>query len=91
MDKDLTKIFGRFERNNFTTNSVSPNSYKLEQNYPKPFNTSTNINCELKNAGFASLKIFDLLEREIAEPVNETKEACRYTIDFNASKYLLAS
>ncbi|MBN8568415.1 MAG: T9SS type A sorting domain-containing protein [Ignavibacteria bacterium] len=65
--------------------------YKLNQNYPNPFNPSTKINYELKNAGFVSLKIYDLLGREIAELVNETKDAGRYTIDFNAGKYMMSS
>ncbi|MBS1494039.1 MAG: T9SS type A sorting domain-containing protein, partial [Bacteroidetes bacterium] len=65
--------------------------YKLNQNYPNPFNPTTKINYELKNAGYVSLKIYDLLGREIAELVNETKDAGRYTIDFNASKYMMAS
>jgi len=65
--------------------------YKLNQNYPNPFNPSTKINYELKNAGFVSLKIYDLLGREIAELVNETKDAGRYTVDFNANRYMMAS
>ncbi|MBS1494038.1 MAG: T9SS type A sorting domain-containing protein [Bacteroidetes bacterium] len=65
--------------------------YKLNQNYPNPFNPTTKINYELKNAGFVSMKIYDLLGREIAELVNETKDAGTYTVDFNASKYMMAS
>ncbi|MBN8568414.1 MAG: T9SS type A sorting domain-containing protein [Ignavibacteria bacterium] len=65
--------------------------YKLNQNYPNPFNPTTKINYELKNAGFVSLKIYDLLGREITELVNETKDAGRYTVDFNASKYMMSS
>ncbi|MBX7044749.1 MAG: T9SS type A sorting domain-containing protein [Ignavibacteria bacterium] len=71
--------------------SVIAYDYKLNQNYPNPFNPSTRISYEIKNAGFVSLKIYDLLGREIAELVNETKEAGRYMIDFNAAKYSLAS
>ncbi len=71
--------------------SVIPFEYKLNQNYPNPFNPTTKINYELKNTDFVSLKIYDLLGREIAELVNETKDAGRYTVDFNASKYMMAS
>ncbi|MBS1494937.1 MAG: T9SS type A sorting domain-containing protein [Bacteroidetes bacterium] len=91
MDKDLTKLFGRTEVTGTVTNTVLPLDYKLGQNYPNPFNPSTKINYEIKNAGFVSLKVYDLLGREIAELVNETKDAGRYTIDFNASKYMMAS
>ncbi|MBS1494040.1 MAG: T9SS type A sorting domain-containing protein [Bacteroidetes bacterium] len=73
------------------TSPVIAYNYKLNQNYPNPFNPTTKINYELKNAGFVTMKVYDLLGREIAELVNETKEAGRYTIDFNASKYMMAS
>lgn len=61
------------------------NEYSLAQNYPNPFNPTTSINFQIKEQGFVSLKIFDMLGREIADLVNETKDAGKYTIEFNAN------
>lgn len=93
VQSDTRKVFGSSEskEGKDITPTTVPLEYKLNQNYPNPFNPSTKINYELKNAGFVSLKIYDLLGREIAELVNETKEAGRYTLDFNSSKYMMAS
>jgi len=94
VQSDIEKVFDVGKNTKDVDNktvAVIPLEYKLNQNYPNPFNPSTKINYELKNAGYVSLKIYDLLGREIAELVNETKDAGRYTIDFNASKYMMAS
>lgn len=63
-----------------------PTAYALDQNYPNPFNPSTTINYQLLKAGFVTLKIFDILGREVATLVNENKVAGRFSVDFNASK-----
>ncbi len=68
-----------------------PTKYSLSQNYPNPFNPSTKINYDIKYEGFVSLKIYDLLGREIAQLVNENQVAGRYVIDFSSSKYMMAS
>ena len=93
VQNDIKRIFPASEKkgNTDNINTVVPLEYKLNQNYPNPFNPSTKISYEIMNPGFISLKIYDLLGREIAELINETKEAGRYTIDFNAAKYSLAS
>jgi hypothetical protein len=94
VQNDIERVFPVSKNTNDAGNktiAVIPLEYKLNQNYPNPFNPSTKINYELQNAGDVSLKIYDLLGREIAELVNETKDAGRYTIDFNASKYMMAS
>jgi hypothetical protein len=60
-----------------------PNEFFLAQNYPNPFNPSTNIEFGLGEAGFVTLKIYDVLGREIADIVNEYKIAGNYEINFN--------
>ncbi len=65
---------------------TAPESYSLSQNYPNPFNPVTRINYALPKDGFATLKIFDVLGREIATIVNEVKTAGYYTVDFDASR-----
>ncbi len=60
-------------------------SYLLDQNYPNPFNPSTKITYSIKEEGLVTLKIYDVLGKEIATLVNETKEAGYHYTEFNAS------
>jgi hypothetical protein len=62
-----------------------PVKYGLTQNYPNPFNPSTSISYALPKDGFVSLKIYDVLGREIKTLVNELKKANIYTVDFEAT------
>jgi hypothetical protein len=62
-----------------------PVQYALNQNYPNPFNPSTAINYQLSVNSRVSLKIFDLLGREIATLVNGTVAPGTYTIQWDAS------
>jgi len=64
-----------------------PGSYALSQNYPNPFNPVTKINFDLPKQGFVTLKIYDILGREIRTLVNEVKAAGKYSVDFNAAEY----
>lgn len=61
-------------------------SYKVEQNYPNPFNPSTSINFQIPSAGKVSLIVYDILGREVANLVNETKAAGKYSVTFNGDK-----
>lgn len=62
-----------------------PNYYSLEQNYPNPFNPATNIKYTIPKISAVTLKIYDVVGREVAMLVNETKQPGVYTVDFNAS------
>ena len=75
---------------NFTgiqnTNSEVPVKYSLEQNYPNPFNPVTNIKFGLPKSSFVTLKIYDILGREVAVLVNNLNIAAgNYVYDFNAA------
>ena len=61
------------------------NAYSLSQNYPNPFNPSTKIDYSIKEEGQVTLKVYDILGREIATLVNENKPAGNYTVEFNAA------
>jgi len=65
--------------------TVLPQSYSLKQNYPNPFNPSTKISFDVAKSGFVSLKIYNLLGKEISTLVNENYNAGSHTVDFNAS------
>jgi hypothetical protein len=57
----------------------------LSQNYPNPFNPSTNITFNLHSKAFVSLKLFDVLGREVAALMNEELSAGVYTRQWNAA------
>lgn len=59
--------------------------YSLAQNYPNPFNPTTTISYSLSISSRVSLKVLDILGREVAELVNEQKEAGTHMIKFDAS------
>jgi hypothetical protein len=65
--------------------SGSPAVFTLNQNYPNPFNPTTFISYQLPAAGHATLKVYDVLGREIKTLVNEFKLAGKYQIEFEAS------
>jgi len=72
-----------------TTSSESnpgiPARVSLDQNYPNPFNPSTSIRYELQESQQVRMAIYDMLGREIAVLVNETKPAGSYSVSWNAS------
>ncbi|MBX2991687.1 MAG: T9SS type A sorting domain-containing protein [Bacteroidetes bacterium] len=59
--------------------------FMLEQNFPNPFNPSTQIWFRIPEVGHAVLKMYDMLGREVAELVNETLQPGRYSIRWDAS------
>lgn len=75
------------------TSTIVPQKYELMQNFPNPFNPSTEIRYSIKQSGMVSLKIFDLIGREIETLVHEYENAGSYSVQFNSnkSKYSLAS
>lgn len=62
-----------------------PKDYSLGQNYPNPFNPTTNIKFSIPKNGNVTLKVFDVLGKQIAELVNEYKTTGSYVVDFNAA------
>ncbi len=59
--------------------------FKLNQNYPNPFNPTTTFSYAIGKQGFVTLKIFNVLGKEVATLVNEVKSIGNYEIKFNAA------
>ena len=65
--------------------SLTVKEYSLEQNYPNPFNPRTNIKFQLPKSGFVTLKVYDILGKEITTLINEDKAQGQYEVNFDAS------
>lgn len=66
-------------------NNNVPKKYTLSQNYPNPFNPSTRIKFGVPKSGMVSLKIYDILGRQVATLVNGYRKAGNYRVNFDAS------
>jgi hypothetical protein len=62
-----------------------PNKYSLSQNYPNPFNPTTNVQFSIVNVQYVTLKVLDVLGREVATLVNELLQPGTYKVQFNGS------
>lgn len=63
---------------------VVPTAYALFQNYPNPFNPSTKIRYDLPNPSVVTLKVFDVLGREVRTLVDGEQQVGRYEVPFSA-------
>lgn len=61
--------------------------FTLEQNHPNPFNPTTTIKYDLNTRSHVSLKVFDLIGREIATLVDQIQNEGTYSVEFDASKF----
>ena len=68
------------------TESIAPVGFALLQNYPNPFNPSTTIHYSIRNSGIVTIKIFDMIGREVAQLVNQFHAPGSYSIQWNAEK-----
>ncbi|MBC8043157.1 MAG: T9SS type A sorting domain-containing protein [Rhizobacter sp.] len=62
-------------------------AYSLSQNYPNPFNPATRISFSLPSAGLVKLKVYDVLGRVVKVLVDEKRDAGRYEVSFDASRF----
>jgi len=86
--KDGWKTF--FSIDSLTTNiknlTNQKSDFHLYQNFPNPFNPTTTINFSVQKSGFITLKVYDVLGREVATLINENKSVGNYSVKFNADK-----
>lgn len=68
-----------------TISTEIPAEYKLYQNYPNPFNPETKIKFDVRENTLVTIKIYDMLGRDVATLVNEQLPAGKYVMPFNAN------
>ena len=78
----MNKKFGKGSKQE---EQIIPTEFSLSQNFPNPFNPATNIKYQLPNAVQVTIKVYDILGREVVTLVNEEKPAGYYEVQFNAS------
>lgn len=91
-------IIGKFSGSNFSVTigfwqvtsivtsveneEILPIEFRLYNNFPNPFNPSTTIKFDIAERGLVTLKVYDILGREISTLVNEEKDIGRYEVSF---------
>jgi len=91
LKRTIQKIYNNNYRFDSTSTSVVdkhlsvPSNYLLYQNYPNPFNPTTIINYQIPELSFVTIKVYDVLGREVAILVNEEKPVGSYEIEFDGS------
>ena len=66
-------------------NTAAPLDYSLQQNYPNPFNPTTEIKFSIAQPGLVSLRVYDILGREVATLVNQELNTGNFSVNFNAA------
>jgi hypothetical protein len=67
--------------------SLVPSAVRLRQNYPNPFNPRTTIEYSVASTQYVNLKIYDILGREVASLVDETRQPGTYSVTWDANKF----
>ena len=65
-----------------------PTAYELSQNYPNPFNPTTRINFAIPQNSFVTIKVYDMLGREVKTLINQQMVSGNHSIDWNADNNL---
>ncbi|MBZ0199123.1 MAG: T9SS type A sorting domain-containing protein, partial [Ignavibacteriaceae bacterium] len=65
--------------------NVNVTTYAISQNYPNPFNPTTTIRYAIPQDGLVTLKVYDILGKEVKTLVNEYKTKGRYEVTFDAN------
>lgn len=63
---------------------IKPSTFNLSQNYPNPFNTTTKISFSISKTSWITLKVYDVIGREIYKLINEYKTPGSYEMIFDA-------
>lgn len=84
----LPKIpfFSSVDPSDVTDEKKIPNEFKLNGNYPNPFNPGTVISYQLETSNHVQLKVYDTLGREVATLVNEEQQPGEHNVTFDTAK-----
>ncbi|HCV43241.1 MAG TPA: hypothetical protein DGH68_07130 [Bacteroidetes bacterium] len=91
LDAGLRKVY--YDRYNATPTSVNPNgggvpeTYSLQQNYPNPFNPATTIEFTIPKSEFVTLRVYDLLGKEVQTLVAENLNSGTHKTRFDAGRF----
>jgi hypothetical protein len=85
--ESLFKGYQAMDKNANLVDGNIPKTYNLFQNYPNPFNPATTIKFQIPMRGWVTLKVYDILGREVTTLVNENKIEGFYNITFDASRF----
>lgn len=81
-----THRYGDYLVGGITWQNEAPSEYVLHQNYPNPFNPATTIKFSIPGKGIVSLKVYDVLGREVASLINNLElNGGTMTVDFDGS------
>lgn len=88
---NITKFAIRFGKLTDVSDDIANLDFSLSQNFPNPFNPSTKIRYSIKESVLVTIKLYDLIGREIAVLINENKNPGVYDIEIDANKLKLSS
>jgi len=83
----ITDMNGTTIMKSFILNYTPPKEFKLEQNFPNPFNPTTTIQYQLPKDSKVTLIVYDILGSEVVALVNEKQEAGYKEVKFNATNF----
>ncbi|MBS1492956.1 MAG: aryl-sulfate sulfotransferase [Bacteroidetes bacterium] len=83
--KSVLNIQNPCESIGILNTNETAHSYNLYQNYPNPFNPVTKIKFEIPKSEFVSIKIYDVMGREVENLVNENLREGSYEVEFNGT------
>jgi parallel beta-helix repeat protein len=84
---DIGAYESRYSGKEGEIGEVLPEKFELSQNFPNPFNPTTQIRFSLPEASEVTLKIYDILGKEVTTLVNETRDAGTHEIQFDATQF----
>ncbi|MFN0157555.1 MAG: T9SS type A sorting domain-containing protein [Bacteroidota bacterium] len=84
-DSSIVTLTGSMQGTNTVRLAELPSAFRLDQNCPNPFNPTTTIRFQIPNSSFVTLKIFDLLGREVATLVNDSQQPGEHSVTFDAT------